>query len=300
MTARLIIAAWLALLPARGAAPPASAFLKAANGEQRTIYIIGLDEQAIRFRESLEATAVRQIANAEVKGLFFFSSPAMAEAQVLFEGRKYAAARGKFAALREDYKNLTGIEGNPAAQAGFMELECLRRSGDLEGLAKALETFDRRGLGGESQRRQLDLYTIWDAVRVKDWPRAEASAREALKDRSLPGSQTVQAAYCLGQALEAQGKPDAAIDAYQTAMTADGGTAVEITREAALKALHLYRKDPAVIAAMKTGDGPGRGRLLEAAGLAELYGSLPGVGEPLPPELAEFLKFRPESAPRDK
>jgi tetratricopeptide (TPR) repeat protein len=301
MKARFLIAAWITVAPLAAAPAPLVALLR-TNGTGQSLWITGSDEQNLICKDQPEATATRRIPRSEIKSLHVFSTPAMAEAQALFVSGSFTAARAKFAALREEFKGLAGFDGNPCAEAAFMELECLRKSGELEALAKALESFDRRGLVRESQRRQLDLYATWDAVRRKDWPRAETSAREYLKDRLLPGTQRVQAAYCLGQALEAQGKPQEAIAAYQMALVADGSASVEIAREAVLRSLRLYRKDAAVLAAMKNQnpEGPGRQRLLEAAALADLWDTLPGSAGTLPAELSEFLKFRPATAPAPK
>lgn len=303
MTARFqfVLLAWIAAAPLMAAPAPIVALVK-TNGSGQNLWITGSDEQNLIVKIQQDATESRRIPRSEIKGLHVFPSPAMAEAQALFAGGSYTAARAKFSTLREEFKGLAGIDGNPAAEAAFMELECLRKSGELEALAKALETFDRRGLVRESQRRQLDLYTTWDAVRRKDWPKVENSARESLKDRLFCGDQRAQAAYCLGQALEAQGKTQEAIDAYQTALVADGGVSLEIMRDSVLRSLRLYRKDAAVLAAMKSQgpEVPGRQRLLEAAALADLWETLPGSGGALPADLAEFLKFRPANAPAPK
>lgn len=297
MNARLLIAACLTAAPLMAASAPIAALVRTSTATGQTLWITGSDEQSLTVKNQADATETRRIPRAEIKGLHVFPTAAMAEAQALFAGGSFTAARAKFSALREEFKGLSGIDGNPGTEAAFMELECLRKSGDLEALAKELESFDRRGLVRESQRRQLDLYATWDAVRRKDWPRVETAAREYLKDRQLPGGQRVQMAYCLGQALEAQGKPDEAIDSYQMALVADGSACVEIARDSLLRSLHLYRKDAAVLAAMKSPDGPGRQHLLEAAALADLWTTLPGSAGNLPSDLAEFLKFRPENAP---
>ncbi len=296
---RIFIAALLAAAPLTAAPAPLVALVRTSAGSSQTLWITGNDEQNLTVKDQVEATETRRIPRAEIKSLHVFPTAAMAEAQALFANGNYTAARTKFSALREDFKGLAGIDGNPGTEAAFMELECLRKSGDLEALAKALETFDRNGLVRESQRRQLDLYATWDAVRRKDWPKVESAAREYLKDRQLPGGQRVQMAYCLGQALEAQSKPQEAIDSYQIALVADGSACVEIARDSLLHSLRLYRKDAAVLAAMKSQppDGPGRQRLLEAAALADLWTTLPGSAGSLPADLAEFLKFRPENAP---
>lgn len=278
---------WSGPLSAR--TEPAEAFLKPKEGEGIRVWIRSADANVIRYSDSSGATVTREIALPAVQALRIFTPPALNEAMVLYQGRQYATAKEKFAAVKEDYLAVASLQDNPSSAAGFMELECLRRTGDLEGLAKTLASFDRRGLSREHELRQLDIYTMWDAVRAKDWPRVESLATERLKER-LPGYQQAQADYCLGLAYEGQGKAFPAIDAYQLAITADSGASEEIAREATVKALKIYRKDAGVNAAMKAG-GPGRGRLLEAAGLAAMYELSPGA-VPLPAEVKEFLKFR--------
>jgi len=292
--------AWLIPLlawPAIGGAMPAEALIQGKDGAGIRVWITAVDAEAIRYTTTPRSADKKEIAMAGVQSVHLFTPLEMTEALVLFHARNYDEAKVKFAAVKEGFKDLAGMPANPSSAAGFLELECLRKSGNLEGLAKAFESFDRRGLLQENQLRQLDLYAMWETLRVKDWPKTEEVAKAHLTER-LPGYQRAQAEYCHGAALEGQGKDSAAIDAYQRAMTADAGASEGIARDAALRALRIYRKDAEVIAAMTAGAGPGKRKLLEAAGLAEIYEFSLGSGVPLPAELREFLKFRPEAAAR--
>ena len=117
----------------------------------------------------------------------------------------------------------------------------------------------------------------------------------------MPGYQRAQVGYCLGLALEGQSRGIPAINAYNIAMTADTGASEELTREAALGALRLYRADEAVKLAISLHGTPdekpessGALRLAEAASLASLFELTLGDGQPLPAEFKELLQYLPD------
>lgn len=289
----------LALLTATAAAQkPAEAFLIDAAGGSQRVWITAATKGNIRYQNQEQGGDSTEAAIAGIASIYLLEPAALSEALDLFQARQYAAAKTKFAAIKTAYHELRSLPDNPATLAGFFEMECLRKSGDLAGLAKALEGFDKSGLTRRNQLRQLDLYALWDAVRLKDWPRLQELATARLKER-LPGGQRAQVAWCLGVAHESQGKPREAIDAYQVALTADGGASEDLARDAALRVMRLYQKDPEVKAAMKEwgtpsqdAQSPGHRRLAEAAALADLWELALGTGTPLPAEQKELLKFR--------
>lgn len=225
------------------------------------------------------------------------------EALELFQARKYEEALAGFSEVRKKYIKLRTLPDNHSALAAIYEMECLRKLGRLDELAKAQELFvpdDRNSLTRDYQLSQLELYTLWDAVRTKDWERLELLSLEKLEAR-IPGGQRAQAGYCLGLALEGQKKPLAAINAYNIAMTADTGASEVITRKAAENALRLYSEDPLIEQAMRLWGTPeedpnsaGALRLKEAAALASLFELTLGGGEELPKEGKDFLKYLPK------
>lgn len=179
--------------------------------------------------------------------------------------------------------------------AAFYELECQRKLGDLDGLAKALLTFAKAPALGGHRLRQLEIDALWDAVRTKSWDRLESLATQRLHPR-LPGDQRAQVAYCHGLAMENLGRPLEALAAYNIAMTADAGASEEVARPAALGVLRIHLADSEVRAAL-TGtpeaarEGPGVFQLKEAAAVAFLFELTLGAGTPLPEEFKVFLKF---------
>ena len=219
----------------------------------------------------------------------------------LYQARKYAAAREKFTALKQACHSLAAAPDHPATLAGFYEMECCRKLGDLDRLAAALPRFVQTPLTRKQALRQLDLYPLWLLVREKNWPRLEAAA-ENLTDERLPGDQRAQVAYCHALALEGLGRPADALAAYQTAITADGGGSEEITRQAVLRILQIHLADPGVRAAMKHPDASGQNPaarldLAEAAALAALFELSLGGETPLPAEFRVFLRFNQTAAP---
>jgi tetratricopeptide (TPR) repeat protein len=289
----------LALLTATAAAQQsAEAFLIDAAGGSERVWITSATHDKVRYQKQEQGGEAVEAPIAASASIYLLEPAALSEAIDLFQARQYAAAKVKFAAIKTAYHSLRSLPDNPATIAGFLEMECLRKSGDLAGLAKAVEAFDKSGLTRRNQLRQLDLYALWDAVRLKDWPRVNEVATARLKER-LPGGQRAQAAWCLGVAHESQGNPREAIDAYQVALTADGGASEDLARDAALRVMRLHQKDPEVKAAMKQWGTPakdaqstGHRRLAEAAAIADLFELTLGGGTPLPAEQKELLKFR--------
>ncbi len=221
-----------------------------------------------------------------------------AQAMDLYQSRKYAEAKAKFIEAREGFKSIATLPDNRSSLAEFYEMECLRKLGDLDGLAEALRKFDKAPLTGDCRKRQLEIDVLWENVRVKAWDRVTAAA-EGFAAARLPGEQRAQIAYCQGLAFEGLGRPAEALFAYNTAITADAGASEEITRQAALRILTLHRADPEVQNAIKhwgTADEDknsiGRRNLKEAAAVAGLFQLSLGGGNPLPVEFSDLLFYR--------
>ncbi|BCU76310.1 hypothetical protein [Luteolibacter sp. LG18] len=297
---------WAACLsPIRAEAPPAAvrAYLIQESGDFQEVWLTAVADRVLHYRETELAGPVAEMDAAKVKSVYFFKPQSLREALALYRGRKYKEARERFAAVRATYQAIHDLAENPASIAGFYELECLRQMDDPEALAKALETFRSSGLVRDCQLRQLEILVFWDALRTKSWEKLDAMAVERA-DEELPGYQRAQIAFCHGVALENLGKPTEALDAYNTAITADGGASETIARQAALNVLRIHKADPDVQTAIRrwgsadeARDVAGRQHLLEAAAVARLYEDTLGAGQPLPGPFKEFLKYGAPVAP---
>jgi tetratricopeptide (TPR) repeat protein len=227
---------------------------------------------------------------AEPTGSPLPKTPEFSRAMDLYQGRKYLEAKLAFLKIH------AGADAETALFAKFFVVECLRKLGDLEGLEKSLESLEKKSFLGATRLRQLEIDSLWDAVRTKSWALLEPLAQGWL-DQKLPSDQRAQVALCHGLALENLGHPTEALDAYHIAMTADAGASEEIVREAALKVLRIHHSDPEVQAALAgtavvIQKSPGLTRLQEAAAVAYLFDSILTVGTPLPLEFRGFLEHR--------
>jgi len=281
------------------AAAPVRAYLISGNGEFQEVWMTAADHGIYQCRDTEASTKVKDVSAAEVKSVYFFQPPELKKALGLYRGRKYKEARESFAAVKAAYEAIHGVPENPSVIAGYYELECLRQMDDPEALAKALQSFRSDGLVRDHQLRQMEIHVFWDALRSKNWEKLDAMAVER-GGEELPGYQRAQISYCHGVALENLGKPVEALDAYNIAMTADGGASETVARQAALNALRIYKADPDVQTAIRrwgsedeNRDVPGRLRLIEAAALARLFEETLGAGQPLPGPYKEFLKYGP-------
>lgn len=205
-----------------------------------------------------------------------------------YEGRKYQEAKAAF-------KQLAATGGDDGELAKYYLTESLRKIGDLNGMTTELPSIEKKSLLGPRRLRQLEIDRLWDTVRQKNWPQLAALAASPATER-LPGDQRAQIAHCHGLALEALGQSTQALDAFNTAMTADAGASEEIARDAAMHVLRILQADPEVKAAITdkaaNHKSPGFRKLKEAAAVATLFELSLGAGMPLPPEFRLFLKFK--------
>ena len=261
-------------------------------------WIVEASKTAIRYRES-EGDTESVVANrSDFKHIYIYEPRDFAAAMDLYQARKYEEAKAAFIAVKKLYLPMAALDNSPSVLAEFYEMECLRKLGDLDGLASALQKFDKSRITNENHQRQIDLYVLWQLVQTKNWANVEKLVKERAKSR-LPGDQRAQISYCHGLALEGLERPDEAISAYQHALISDAGASEDITRKAALRILTILTKDQDVQRAIRdwkpenNKNTPGYNKLLEAASVAVLYEMSLGGGSPLPNEFKDLTKYRP-------
>ena len=264
------------------------ATLVVADGSTRVIELVSASHDAIRYRVPGDSGGIQDLG---LKGgvTVFVPEPAdYTAAMELYRARNYRDARKWFAAVKERFHPIEGLEDSISTLAAYHEMECLRKLGDLDGLAAALKKFSKGALSRDYQNDQLALYVLWDAVRTKDWNRLLALTAARAAER-LPGDQRAQVAWCEGLALENLGRAEQALVSYQIAITADAGDSEKITSQAALRVLSIYRKDAEVRAALAGKESAGGERkLAQAQAVAALFELSLGNGAPLPKEFREF------------
>ena len=262
---------------------------------------------AIRYKDRPDSTITIDQRLDKLTSLFFYEPAEYTEAMSLYKGRKYAEALLKFEACAAAYKSTLDVPGNYSAVSRFYAMECQRKLGNLEGMIKVREGFNKERLSREADRVQFDLYLLWDAVSKRSWDRVENQAKQWLERKDVSGPQRAQAGYCLGMAHENLGNIDEALTAYGIGMTASGGEDETVIRESALASLRTYVNDPLVKTAMtlfgtehEAPASTGHLRLLEACKVAEAYPKRLSAGRALPAEYALLLKYKAEPKPGDK
>lgn len=246
-----------------------------------------------------------QVRAPRLESIYFKEPKIFSEAMSLYNGRKYAEAKEKFAECEKLFRPLDSAPNNYATLGGFYKMECSRRLFDLSALSQEMEKFSKKGLTREPHLQQLEVNAFWEAVRLKDWNRLDRLA-QAWRKRKVTGGQRAQISYCHGLALEnlARKNPELisrALNAYNVTLSADFTASIELVVAAAGNALGLYDRDPAVQQAIrfwKTEDenpnSTGYLRLLEAHSLVKLYkqAGFESV-KPLPEAYTKFLKYAP-------
>ena len=268
-----------------------------------TVWISDANKTTVLYYVREQAVNSEKMPISKVQSIWLITPKSYAEAIELYQGLDFEAAREKFAEVRETYKPLITLPDNHSSLAAFYEMECLRKLGKYEEITKKLDKFlpdDRKSLTRPHQLRQIELYTMWEAVHLKEWPRLERIARERVAQKA-PKHQRVQAAYALGLALDNQQRPLDALDAYHTAITANTGASKNLASKAALKALAIYQDDKLVQDAIEEGgeteDNQGTARvarLKEAAATAAIYQVSFPQQDPLPAQFKTFLKYLPK------
>ncbi|MFD2255356.1 hypothetical protein ACFSSA_01590 [Luteolibacter algae] len=260
-------------------------------------WILAATKTSIRYKKTAVSTDHTDGKINDFSLIYLKEPSAFSEAMDLFESRKYKTAQAKFAEYKEFSKPVETLKGNYSTLSAFYEMECMRKLGDYEGLSRALQNFSKEPLVRDYHLRQLDLYVMWDAARTKAWDRLLSMAEERANE-NLPDYQRAQVAYCKGLALQNLKRPDEALLAYNTAMTADAGASEEIAQEAIFNALRIYYDNEEVQTALKAmgteeqnKNSRGYTLLAQASSLAKLYDSLLKTGQPLPSDLRNFLKF---------
>ncbi|MEP2776975.1 MAG: hypothetical protein ABJQ29_12335 [Luteolibacter sp.] len=261
-------------------------------------YIIGATETEVRYKVTAVSTDFNDSKISEFATIFMLRPVEYSEAVDLYESGKYQEALEKFKAFTEMSKPIAALKGNYHTLSAYHELECMRKLGDLEGLAAALKNFSKKPLVNEYQLRQLDLYIMWDAVRTESWERVLTIAAERDAE-ALPGYQRAQIGYCKGLALQKLDRGLEALTPYAVAMTADAGASEILANKAAVNSLQIYLDNEEVKFAMGvwgTGDenknSNGYSLLREANVLATEYESLFGLGKPLDGKYKPFLKYK--------
>lgn len=286
---------------------PAKARLFFNTGAHEDGFILGYKAGTAFYKTSMRSLNILQAKKPKLEAVYFYEPEIFTEAMNLYRERKYAEAKTKFAECETKYKTVDSLPDNYATLGGFYKLECNRKLNDLEALSSELEAYIKDSLTKEIHFLQLEVYSFWEAVRLKDWTRLDALAK-GWENRKIPAEIRVQIAYCHALALDELQKEDPsrldeALNAYNRVLSADATASIDLVVKAANGLLRIYSEDPGVKLAMKNWntDDQNKGsagfqRLLEANTLVQYYKQV-GLND-IQPLADEFEKFSEYDAPK--
>ena len=280
-----------------------------SNGSHDDVYVISYKAGVATYRTNMKSLNILQAKKPALEAIYFYEPQIFTEAMHLYRAKNYSEAKVKFAECEASFKSVNSLPDNYATLAGFYTMECSRRSGDLEALSAELEKYRKDGLTRENHHLQLEVYTFWEAVQLKDWVRVDRLATgTSWQDRKVPSELRVQIEYCHALALDELAKEgpkedpsrwEAAINAYNRVLSADATASIDLVLKAANNLMRIYAEDEGVQSAMKNWNKENKNvsslgyqKLMEANTLAQFYKQV-GFHEiqPLTADFEEFLKY---------
>ncbi len=271
------------------------------------VWITAASATNIEFKRTEQGLNRTRMSRSSIKSIYFYEPPLFKEAMAAYESRDYATAKTKFGECKKGFKAVDDLPGNYGTLAGFYELECCRKLGDLAGLKELFDLYQPASLTRENQRNQLEIYTLWDAVRTKSWERLDGLAVDMLAQKKWTGTHLAQIKYCHGLALEGLDRATDALNAFNSTSNADYTASEIISKKAILNCLRILKGHDEVKLAIElwgTEDedpnSNGYFLLQEGYALCELWKKSLGAGQPLPAEYTMFLKYKKGSAPKPK
>jgi len=227
-----------------------------SNGSHDDVFITGYKAGVVTYRTSQKSLNILQAKKPALEAIYFYEPQTFTEAMHLYRAKNYSEAKVKFAECESSFKPFNSLPDNYATLAGFYTMECSRRSGDLEALSSELEKYRKDGLTRDNHHLQLEVYTFWEAVRLKDWARVDRLATgTSWQDRKVPSELRVQIEYCHALALDELAKEgpkedpsrwEAAINAYNRVLSADATASIDLVLKAANNLMRIYAEDKGV------------------------------------------------------
>jgi len=284
--------------PLQAASTPAKAII-IKEDDAELVYIEAASSTNIQYIMRAGDLNHQRVARASLLAIYFYEPELFKEALRLYKNRDYKGAWPKFTECREAFKAIDDLPDNYSTLAGFYEIECARKIEDLEGMAQLMDNFRPGALVREEHKNQMEIFTLWDAVRTKSWRRILADTPEMLAQNKWTGTQLAQIFYCRGLAYEGTDEVIQALNAFNGVITADYTASEELTQKATINCLRIIRDHEEVKLAMslfqsKDEDRNTTGYFLmqEGVALCELWDKALGGGKPLPDEFKSIPKYK--------
>lgn len=278
---------------------------KVANGRPANIFVVAANDRGMKFKTTSVETTDTTLPLTDFERYFVYEPVEFREAYALFQDRMYPEAIKAFRGVADMQKGIRDLPFSYAAFAEFYIAEAHRRMMNAAEMDKVDMEWLKKTLPMEGCLVQMDILDIWKKSFKKDWASVQTGVQSVLKARkNLSSGQRAQLLYLLALSYDAQNKTREAIDAFAESMLIDGIGSPEISKQAILKSLDIYMKNPELVEFFKTNPKPDAkiipGIVREAAGLAGVWKSVFNFEEALPEKYNVLMPFRiepPKPAP---
>jgi hypothetical protein len=277
-----------------------------SDGRHVDCYVISYRAGVATYRTNMKSLNILQAKKPALEAIYFYEPQIFTDAMNLYRAKNYGEAKVKFAECEVSFKSVDSLPDNYATLGGFYKMECSRRSGDLDALSAELEKYRKDGLTRDNHYLQLEVYTFWEAVRLKDWARIDRLATgDSWQGRKVPSELRVQLEYCHALALDELAKEGPkedssrwgpVINAYNRVLSADATASIDLVLKAANNLMRIYAEDEGVQLAIKNWkteyekvSSVGYQKLMEANTLAQFYKQV-GFHE-IQPLITDYEKF---------
>ena len=274
----------------------ARVYIVKKNGKAKRAYLSKVSKKAITYIDNPKDTSGSEVLKEEVQTIFFYQPKSFAKALALFNNYRFQDAYDLFTDCKMKYKPYDALDGNYSTIAGFYELECVRRLGDLARLDQLLNDFRPAPLLDENHLTQLAIYPFWHAVHTASWERLLTLAPQ-WENKKLPGTQRAQIAFCHALALEALGEREGALLKFHEALAVSDLKEQNLISKACAKIIFLITEQKEVLEYLKlpldTRSQSSRlyHEVLAASSVAKLWSQLSHSGSSFPSEYQPLLKI---------
>lgn len=210
------------------------------NGSEISAVVERLDSESLVFRAAGSQASARltydQIdfvdwpePDAWTRAMQWYDLGRFAEAAAIFEQVAAEANRSRF---------YYPVPGNYSTRAHRRLLDCHRRMGDAEAVARELEKFEPDRMP-KAEREVPPALLVWAAAGEEDWTRVTQLTSRFESEVSPGSEQGTEIAYLSGLAHEQQGAVREAVVAYGQAYSLNAATDPRLSRLALERSINL-------------------------------------------------------------
>ena len=280
-------------------ADAAKVVINMKDGSSKSSLLVRADKAKVFYIDNVNDTTESAISRDNIESIFFYRPSSFHKGLESYKLGKFNEAKAAFQTCKKEYQGLKILLGNYSVLASFYEMECARRSGDLESLDKLLDSFRPEALINENFINQLSIYPFWNAVKSRSWDKMLLLAKQWDK-KKLPAYQRAQVSYCHALALQAKGEEEESLLKFNEVLALSNLKEVDLVENACEKIIDTILAKPGTMDVKKKlrtdkakKNSTAYYQLLEAASVARLWNNLTNQTRKLPSKYKDLLEITP-------